>query len=100
MTNIRPNKLKIFLTQIYACVRDVTIVGQMHVNFMRQHFGAGILADQIACRIAKSSVKSQQVFGYGFWFCLWHEKEKTSQSIALAWPKQLKAESPNSGQTI
>lgn len=32
MTNIKPNKLKIFLTQIYACVRDRTIVGQMHVN--------------------------------------------------------------------
>lgn len=38
MTNIKPNKLKIFLTQIYACVRDRTIVGQMHVNFV-QHLG-------------------------------------------------------------
>jgi len=51
---------------------------------LQPHFGAGILADQIACRrIAKSSDKSQLVFGYGFWF----EKEKTSPSIALAWPK-------------
>jgi len=70
MTSIRPNKLKIFLTQIYACVRDVTIVGQLHVNIMQPHFGAGILANQIACRIAKSNVKSQQVFcfGYGYDF--------------------------------